>query len=439
MPRPLPTRRRAAALAGALALLALVGALGAGGAGGAFEGGVAALRADSRVLDVALRRDGKIVVAGEVGRAAGRLRLMVQRLTPAGRPDRGFNRGRPYLGPAGSAANAVALARGGKIVVAGTLTNRAGFNPQGMLAMRLKPNGRPDRGFGGDGRVTALRRNHGEGLAVAVKRNGSVLLAGAATPLDRRDGFHRVALAGFRANGGRDGRFGRRGTAVLDFGRLSRAEDVALARGKIVIAGSVRNNLQSTETLVARLRAGGVPDPGFGRGGVIIRQYARGAAYSAFRSLLMRKGGRVLLAGSAISAAPGPQALVLALKAGAGRDRSFGGDGLVRISASAHPDQYLESSFPGAFGVSATRGGFALAGYYDQLGHQRGAVWALRRNGALKKGFGSSGHLFTDFPARENAIFNTVAARGRRVVTGGERTDVLDDRPQGVLGNYRLP
>ena len=437
MPRVHRHRHRTIAFAGALALLAILA--GAPGAGGASQGRAATLRADSRVLDLALRHDGKIVVAGEVGRAAGRVRLMVQRLTASGRPDPGFNRGKPYLGPPGSSANAVALAAGGRIVVAATLTNRAGFNPQGMLALRLRPNGRPDRGFGGDGRVAALRRSHGEGLAVAVRGNGAVVVGGAATT-GSGDAFHRVAVAQFRPGGAPDRGFGRRGVSIQDFGRLSRAEDLALARrGKVVLAGSVRDNLQSTETLVARLRRGGSRDRSFGSGGVVIHQYAQGAAFSAFRSLTPRGRGRVLLAGSAISSARGPEAIVVALGARGHRDRSFGADGVVRLSAAASPDQYLSSSIPGAYGITAARGGFALAGYYDQLGHQRGAVWALRPNGALDKRFGKGGHALTNFAARDNAIFNGLGARGRRLVAGGERTDVLDHRPQGILRSYRLP
>src|SRR5688500_5030462 len=89
--------QRAAFLA--VALLAAIAAAAASAAGpgspsrGFGSNGIANLRSDSRIHDAVVQKRGKVLVVGETGRDAGRVRLLVQRLTRRGRPDPGFRGG----------------------------------------------------------------------------------------------------------------------------------------------------------------------------------------------------------------------------------------------------------------------------------------------------------------------------------------------------------
>jgi uncharacterized delta-60 repeat protein len=402
------------------------------------QNGIVALRADSSLRDVAPQSGGRVLVTGVSGRQAGKARLLVQRLTKSGRPDPKFHHGKPYLGPVGSVGNALAVLRDGSILVAGTLTDRRGGGQAGLLAIRLRPNGSPDRSFGGDGRVTSFGKTRGQGLAIASRGRGGVLVGGSSTPLDRSDGFDRVAVAAFKSNGRPDRHFGRRGVSVLDLGRISAAEDLAVrGDGKIVLAGSQRDNLQTTQVLAARLRANGSLDRRFGSRGAFIKQYAQGAAFSAFRALALGNGGRVLLAGTALTSAQGPEALVVELGAGGNPVGGFGRHGAVYLPASQNRDQHDQNHLAGAYGVSLSGGDIVLGGFHDRLGLKDLALWALRSGGAVDKRFGSKGHVFRQY--RESSSLAGVAAAGRYVLGAGETGSLLSDATTGIVARYVGP
>ena len=129
-------------------------------------------------FDVEVQKDGKIVVAGgtQVG-GSGAARVTVVRYRPNGTLDTGFGNGGVARLKVGKFAVAFGLALGarGKIVIGGVSEAKlSGF------AARLTRAGRRDRSFGGgDGLV---RSNFRQGFAyvtdVAVQRNGKIVLAG---------------------------------------------------------------------------------------------------------------------------------------------------------------------------------------------------------------------------------------------------------------------
>ena len=71
--------------------------------------------------------------------------------------------------------------------------------------------------------------------------------------------------------------------------------------GRIVLAGSQRHDLQTTNLLVARLRAGGGRDRSFSGDSVFLRQYAQDAAYSAAFDIALARRGKIVVAGAATS------------------------------------------------------------------------------------------------------------------------------------------
>jgi uncharacterized delta-60 repeat protein len=106
--------------------------------------------ASTRVLLLlALQRDGKLILAGSVTGRHGRA-FALHRYTQNGEADSSFGRGGKAFTDFGSpaVANALALRADGKIVVAGT----RGFNDFAVAC--YKSTGRPDGSFGSGGKVT---------------------------------------------------------------------------------------------------------------------------------------------------------------------------------------------------------------------------------------------------------------------------------------------
>jgi uncharacterized delta-60 repeat protein len=365
--------------------------------------------------------------------------LLVARFNRGGGLDKSFSGGGIFLGPAGTAGRAVAIQSDGKIVVAGARLGPGGGGDRGMLVMRLRRSGHRDRSFSGNGTVTLLAGRSGDARAVAIHR-GKVVVAGSATLGSSGDAFSRTAVARLRRNGHLDRSFGGHGVRVLDFGRLSVANAVAvLGSGKIVLAGSQRGNLQTASVLAARLTKSGRRDRSFSRDGLLVRNYAQSSGYSAAFDVAAARRGTVILAGAATSASQGSTAIALRLRRNGAPDRSFGRNGLVRRRAVANSNQFTQTEpFPGAHALQLAGGLVILGGYYDKLGGQMPAIWALRRNGKPALGFGQRGRTISTV-AGGSAQLADLAFSRRAGIYGVGYVGNLFAPPTGFAVRYRRP
>ncbi len=202
----------------------------------------------------------------------GALRLLVVRFNRNGSLDRSFSPGGPglpllgggggggiYVGPRGTTARGVAIQRDGKIVVAGARTDNAGT------------------AHAGDARPAAAPERLARPLVSAATGWRRRWLPAAARPTRSTLDGRKIVVAGSATLGRGERRASRAslspasrptapataasaagGARVLDFGRLSFANAVEVrGDGRIVIAGSQRDDLQTTNLLVARLTAAG--------------------------------------------------------------------------------------------------------------------------------------------------------------------------------------
>jgi uncharacterized delta-60 repeat protein len=115
-----------------------------------------------------------------------------------------------------------------KIVVAGNASTNAM-----MTVTRLMPNGSPDTTFDGDGTAT-IDFGSLDDLAygAVLQPDGKIVVAGY-TQADED-----VAVARINTNGSPDATFGAAGKATVDFGAATFGNAVALQRnGRIVVAG----------------------------------------------------------------------------------------------------------------------------------------------------------------------------------------------------------
>jgi len=281
-----------------------------------------ATRAGAR--DVALFRDGRILVAGTVT-LAGVQRFAVARLQPGGNLDQNFGSdGVAVVGPPGAQLEAMALQPEGELVLAGSVAAGA---RRAVLVTRLLADGTPDPGFGTGGSVdSAAVKLAGRArdvvalpdgriaLAAAVERGRAaratflaarLTAAGAFDPTFDGDGVARIATTTRRVRGG--------GAAALALDR----------RGRLILAGTARGAGGRDDATVVRLTPAGLPDARFGRGGVARLSDPRGRS---LRIVAMRRDarGRLVLGGNARELG----AAVLRLRGGGRRDRSFGAGGL---------------------------------------------------------------------------------------------------------------
>jgi uncharacterized delta-60 repeat protein len=195
---------------------------------------------------VAVRRDGRILVAGETGYGESD-DLAVVRFTSRGRLDPAFGTADGddtdgaaiRMDEATSSVRAMGLQADGKLLVAGALG--------GDLAVsRFYPDGLPDSGFGRGGTATW---DGGPGRdrasAVALQPDGGILAAGTTF---REGRGQDMALVRFRANGGLDASFGERGASTRDPNHGNDyAHDLALRPGgALTIGASLGSGTHST-------------------------------------------------------------------------------------------------------------------------------------------------------------------------------------------------
>ena len=342
---------------------------------------------------LAIQRDGNVVADGRSG--VGALDdLTVARYTSRGRLDPSFGRGGAVLTGFGLRkrisgwANALAIQKDGKLVAAGGSGDTLS-GPTRFALVRYTASGNLDRSFGRGGTVVTRLGSYSDGLAIAIQRDGKVLVAGRAWTGSRTD----FALARYTVGGKLDSSFGRGGMLLTPFGSWNGAEAVALqADGKIVVAGG-----EAGDFAVARYTAAGRLDPTFGDGGKVVTNFGfRGPApdesSEAAHALALQRDGRIVVAGATDRrGASGEKSccikdFALARYTPDGElDPSFGNDGLVLTPFAGNVEvDALALDVRGR--IAAAGGGscyFALARYTAR--------------GKLDPTFGQGGKVKTNF------------------------------------------
>jgi uncharacterized delta-60 repeat protein len=242
------------------------------------------------VYGVAVRPDGKIVVAGytfdSVALAAD---FALARLKPGGAMDPSFSGDGKRTVDFGydESIFAMELLSDGKFLVAGTSND--GVSARFALA-RLRPGGAPDATFSGDGITYTAFGSSATALAIDIRSDGKIALAG-----ESDGGF---ALARYRPGGGLDHAFSGDGKVMVDLGiGGDAAHGVAFQDdGKIVVAGYASNGVDY-DFVALRYRVGGSPDPTFSGDGLQLVDFGSGDD-NAF-AMVLQANGRIVVAGYA--------------------------------------------------------------------------------------------------------------------------------------------
>jgi uncharacterized delta-60 repeat protein len=144
--------------------------------------------------------------------------LAIARFLPNGSLDPSFGAGgvavAPFPSSLSSGASGLALAPGGKIVAAGSVTPQSGTEE--FAVARFNANGGLDTSFGGTGMVaTQVEPTTGAaGQSVVVQPDGKIVVGGAGTLVTYRSETTTGALVRYNANGSLDTTFGNGGSVV---------------------------------------------------------------------------------------------------------------------------------------------------------------------------------------------------------------------------------
>jgi uncharacterized delta-60 repeat protein len=370
-------------------------------------------------LEVAQLESGKIVVAGlyEADKGAA---ILIARMRQNGSLDRSFSGdGKAIVNPAGHQGwNAATINPDGSVVVAG------GFADDFVVA-RIRPDGRLDRSFSGDGVAEVDISAYNEASAVMQQPDGKVVVAGPSAP---DVGF---AIARLERDGSLDPTFSGDGTATPAFALAAHALAL-LPDGEIVAVGGT--GIQG-DLAVARLLPGGAPDPSFGGDGTHRFDFGR---VETGLSLSVQDDGRIVVGGGSVSGygitpGPLPAPLLVRLTADGNLDQAF--PMLTALPVSEVTD--VASQPGGIIGVGPPVDPFSKRGDFVLFGR--------RADGSKDRSFPrSDGSARADFhDGEDHSVALALRGDGRVLVAGNVTQKVqkrlleLADRLYKRAGKFR--
>jgi uncharacterized delta-60 repeat protein len=434
--------------------LAITAAPALGAAGGldpsfSGDGKLALGSSGESAVAVAVEPDGKIVVAGTTAFAQD---IVVTRMNPDGSLDPTFDVDGTAIidNSARDIATALALRPDGKILVAGS-TGAGTINSFDAAVWRLKANGGTqntpndalDPTFDVDGKAIIDSGGDEKAYALAVQPDGKIVIAGSTSA---GAGGGNAAVYRLKANGGTqsipndalDHAFDTDGAAGIDSGGTEVANAVALQPdGKILIAGWTSNGTGGSDAVVYRLKADGgtgaindALDPSFDTDGAAGIDSGGDERANA---LALLPDGKITIAGYTTNATGGGDAVVYRLMPNGGTgvlngalDPSFDVDGAARIDTGGFDDA-------NALGLQPD-GKIILAGSASGATGSGAAIWRLQANGgtlnaandALDPSFGTDGAALLDNGGGKSA-FAAALMPDRRIVIAGSNSIATGD------------
>ena len=365
-------------------------------------------------LSLAVQRDGKLLVGGEVGVEGVDLDMAVARFNLDGSLDitfGGYGWVRTDLEGEDDAASDILVQPDGKIL-------QSGSSDGAFALVRYNPDGTLDTTFSEDGwvRTDLSVLYEDESKAIAVQPDGKIIIAG----YSLEGSYYNFAMVRYLADGSLDAGFGNNGLVTTDLtGDQDQAQAIIiLPNGKIILAGSVKRDAPYFRDFgLVRYLSNGTVDTTFGTNGLVITDIdgGRDFAYSA----LLQPDGKIVAAGTAQDGSLGDYDFALArYNANGSPDTSFGGDGTVVTDFNAGEDYGYDV-------VMQPNGKLIVAGYVD---NGSGSDFALARylpGGSLDTGFGSAGRVITDLGGVDLGLALALLLDGRLILAGN--TDVSSD------------
>ena len=408
---------------------------------------------DDMAEDLTVGEDGMVVVVGNRQNGTSNDIVLV-RYTNEGAFDAAFGVGEDdgtpngvvniSLGEGNDFGTAVATQADGKLVVAGYHEEGTSTN---MVVIRVNADGTLDQSFGtaDDGTengIVNISLGDGNDIArdIAVQADGKIVIAGDSVTAD---GSANIIVARLNVDGSVDESFGQsedgtpNGFVATSLGNGDDTANalVLQADGKIVVAGNRIAEDGSSNMIVARYDAAGVPDATFGAsgddgtpGGFV--NLSLGDGDDIARDIAVQADGKVVIAGDSVGTDGSSNFILARLNVDGTPDDSFG------VAEDGTPNGFVSTSLGDgsdfATGLAVQADGKLVVGGYHQEGDSTNiAVARYDANGALDQSFGMADD------GTENGIVNislgdgddkanAVALQGDKLVVVAGTTTATD-------------
>jgi uncharacterized delta-60 repeat protein len=365
---------------------------------------------------LAIQPDGKIVVAGQSG-VYPLFHSALARFEVDGTLDASFGDGGKVvaaLDAGGDQLSAVAVQRDGKLVAAGALIHD-NFQVAFLLA-RFQADGSLDPAFGDSGSVVETFGDQSAAAsAIVVQPDGKIVVVGfsGAGPYSELNDF---AIARYDRDGSLDPSFGYGGKTLTHFPGVyntgSRATSAVLQTdGKLLVAGTYKNEGTPREFAMARYLSNGSLDPTFGSQGRLTTSL--GGADALALGIQLQWDGSIVLAGTFETAHHDHDFALVSYGPNGALDTSFGNGGRVI-------DDLFDGSDDIAYDLALQVDGKLIAtGRTGQYPNFEFAVARYDWNGSRDPSFGQGGRVATGFGGfSAQAYASAMQADGNIVVTG---------------------
>ncbi|HEY0458629.1 MAG TPA: FG-GAP-like repeat-containing protein [Pyrinomonadaceae bacterium] len=371
---------------------------------------------DDYGTSVAIQPDGKIIAGGRSG-IYPLFHSALMRYNTDGSLDQTFGSGGISVVPldgGGDGISDLVLQPDGKIVASGTLIQN-NFTV-GCLVARFNSDGSLDRTFGNGGKVIFnFGDNASEGNAVVLQTDGKILVVGVSGAGSYSE-LNDFALARFNSDGSFDQSYGSGGKFKTHFdGQFntgSRAMSAVLQPdGRLVVAGSYKNEGSSRQFALARYNADGSLDTFFGSGGEMTTSL--GSADSFGTAVVLQRDGKIVLGGYFDAGRRNHDFALARYNSDGTLDTTFGSGGRVINDLFGTSDDIIYSL------VVQPDGKLIASGRTGQYPNFKFGLARYSINGAFDQSFGSAGKVMTDFGTTSSQSYSSALQSDGKIVLAG--------------------
>jgi uncharacterized delta-60 repeat protein len=358
--------------------------------------------------------DGKVIVAGQSG-VYPLFHSALARYNTDGSLDQAFGIGGKViaaLDPRGDGLSAVAIQPDGKIVAAGAVIHD-NFTIAFLVA-RFNADGGLDEAFGENGSViTTFGDPTAQGNDVVLQADGKIVVVGT-SGAGAYSELNDFAVVRYDSDGSLDDGFGNGGKLKTHFpGQFNTGSSANAALiqtdGRLVVAGTYKNERTPHEFALARYNADGSLDPTFGEGGRVTTRAGLGDAVGF--AVALQREERIVLAGYSYSSQEQDFALACYRPDGTLETR-FGSGGLVATDFAGEEDIAYAL-------VVQEDGKLVVGGLTGEYPERDFGLARYNIRGQLDQGFGIGGKVTTNIAAGADQAYALALDARERILMAG--------------------